>query len=84
MKKHKFTPDRIYNADETGFTTVQKPGTIVAEKGQKQVGSLTSQERGELVTALYAASATGHAIPPMFIFPRVHYKDYFINGAVTG
>ena len=32
-----------------------------------------------------AVSATGNEIPPMFIFPRVNYKDHFIkNGAPTG
>lgn len=35
-------PERIWNTDETGLTTVQKPSRIVAPKGVKQIGSVTS------------------------------------------
>ena len=40
----------IYNLDESGCTTTQRPPKVIAPKGQKQVGQITSQERGELVT----------------------------------
>ena len=49
-KWYEFTPDRIYNCDETALTTVQRPHKIIATKGSKQVGAVTSQERGQLVT----------------------------------
>jgi len=74
----------IFNVDETGVTTVQTPKQVVAEKGKKQVGAITSAERGELVTVVCAVNATGNAVPPMFIFPRVRYKDHFITGAPPG
>ncbi|GFN90525.1 Jerky protein [Plakobranchus ocellatus] len=45
MDKHKFAPHQIFNCDETGLTTVQKPKAVVAKRGTKQVGSITSQER---------------------------------------
>ena len=45
-----FSPDRIYNVDETGITTVQRPSKVVTLKGVKQVGAVVSQERGGLVT----------------------------------
>lgn len=35
-KTDNYTPDRIFNADETGITTVQDPGTILASKGKKR------------------------------------------------
>lgn len=69
-KTDNYTPDRIFNADETGITTVQDPGTILASKGKKRVGSVTSWERGKLVTVMCAMSASGSFVPPMFIFPR--------------
>lgn len=50
MEKHKFEPSRIYNVDETGLPTVHKPPKVIAAKGQKQVSSVTSAERGTLVT----------------------------------
>ena len=40
-----------------------------------------SAERGQLVTVCCAVSAIGNTVPPMFVFPRVHYKDSFVNGA---
>jgi hypothetical protein len=45
MDKYKFESSRIYNMDETGISTVQKPGKILGPTGQKQVGSATSWER---------------------------------------
>ena len=66
------------NLDKTGVTTVQKPRSIVATKDLKKIGSITSSERGELVTMCVAASANGNTVPPMFIFPRVKYHDHFI------
>ena len=30
---------------------------------------MTSVERGELVTVLYAVGASGVVVPPMFVFP---------------
>ncbi|KAF0765830.1 DDE-1 domain-containing protein [Aphis craccivora] len=71
--------------DETGITTVQNPFKIVAQKGKKQIGAITSAERGTLVTmTCLAVSAVGNAIPPMFIFPRVNFKDHFIRGGPPG
>lgn len=56
----------------------------MTETGKKQVGSVTSAERGELVTVVCAVNAAGNAIPPMFIFPRMRYKDRFMVGAPAG
>lgn len=70
MEKHKFRTSKIYNMDETGISTVQDPGTVIAEKGQKRVGSVTSYERGKNITVICAVSAAGSYIPPMFIYPR--------------
>lgn len=46
-ERYNFEAHRIFNVDETGITTVQKPGRIMAPKGQKQVGAATSWERGK-------------------------------------
>ena len=47
---HVLGPEQIWNVDETGISTVQKPRNVVAVKGLKQIGSVTSGERGSLVT----------------------------------
>ncbi|KAL0166873.1 hypothetical protein M9458_038717, partial [Cirrhinus mrigala] len=79
--KYEFGPGDIWNVDETGVTTVHKPDKVLARRGFKQVGSLTSAERGTLVTLACAVSAIGNSLPPYFIFPRVHFRDHFlING----
>ena len=82
--RYKFPLTMIYSMDETGVTTVQTPKQIVTQMEKKQVGSVTSGERGELVMVVCAVNATGSTIPPMFIFPRVKYHEHFIRGAPTG
>ncbi|XP_065645632.1 uncharacterized protein LOC136076096 [Hydra vulgaris] len=77
--RYKYNPNCIYNVDETGLTTVQKPVKVLAGRGSKQVGRITSAEQGTLVTACYASNAIGNSIPPLFIFPRVKFHDYMIK-----
>ena len=84
LERYKFHAHEIYNCDETGLTTVQRPNKIVAKKGTKQIGAITSAERGVLVTMCLAVSATGHCVPPLFVFPRKHFKDHFIKGGPPG
>lgn len=69
-KEEKLGPQCMWNIDETGFTTVHKPPKIVAIKGEKQVGTVTSSERGELVTDCAAVNGAGNHIPPYMVFPR--------------
>ena len=85
MQRYNFHPNNIYNLDETGITTVQgKPSRVLALKGRKQVGSVTSAERGLLFTVEICMSATGAFLPPMFVFPRVRMKDELMDGAPHG
>lgn len=79
-----FPPESIYNIDETGVTTVQRPCKIVAEKGVKQVGATVSQERGTLVTLCCGANAIGNSIPPFFVFPRVNFQAQWLATAPPG
>jgi len=80
----KLEPPDIWNVDETGITTVQKPDKIVARRGFKQIGKLVSAERGALVTLTVAVSASGNTTPPFFIFPRVNYRDHFLRDGPSG
>lgn len=57
-----------------------KPNKIVAAKGKRNVGAMTSGERGTNVTVVTAVSALGNAVPPMFVFPRKQFKTHFLNG----
>ena len=84
LERYKFTPDKSWNLDETGCTTVQKPSRIIAAAGAKQVGAIVSVERGHLVTVCCAISAIGNSVPPLFVFPRVNFKDHFLHGSPPG
>ena len=74
LTRNTYGPAQIWNLDETGVTTVQKPVKILATKGTKQVGSVVSQERGTLVTVCCAINVIGNHIPPYFVFPRVNVQ----------
>ena len=54
---------------------------MIACRNKKQVGNLTSGERGALVTVLYAVNAAGNSVPPMLVFSRVKLRDHLMKGA---
>lgn len=84
-EKHKFSPNDIYNVDETGITTVpNKPSKVLALRGKKQVGTLSSAERGVLTTAETCMSAAGNFMPTMFIFPRTRENPVLLDEAPPG
>lgn len=79
------TGERIYNCDETGITVIPKQHSrIIANRGQRQVGVLTSAERGNTVTAEICCSAAGNFMPPMLIFPRQKKRQEFELGLPPG
>ena len=80
----KFTPDKIFNIDETGMSTVQKMSRVIAQKGIKQVGKISSAEKGKTVTVICAMNAIGAFIPPLFIFPRKRMVPSLMNDAPQG
>ncbi|XP_063234886.1 tigger transposable element-derived protein 6-like [Bacillus rossius redtenbacheri] len=81
LDRYNFEPNEIWNCDETGISTVHVPPKILAPKGKKQIGGMTSGERGTMIAAVNAA---GNSIPPLFIFPRVNFKLFMLNGAPCG
>ena len=84
QKRYNFSADFIYNIDEAGLKTVHKPVKVIAGKGVKQVGRVTSAERGTLVTMVGCINALGNFIPLFLIFPRVHFRSHMLKGAPTG
>lgn len=81
LEKYKFKAEHIYNLDESGITTVTRPPRVVAEKGKKQVGQISSGERGELVTFVGIINAAGRALPPVYVVPRMRNPEEYITGA---
>ena len=85
IDEHAYPPTRIYNCDETSVTTVQtKAAKVLGLKGKRQVGCLTSAERGTLVTAEICMNAAEVYVPPMLIFPRVRMKAELMDGTPPG
>ncbi|XP_023028697.2 uncharacterized protein [Leptinotarsa decemlineata] len=82
--KYNLESHDIYNLDETATTTVHKPPKISTKMGNKNVGQVTSAERGTLVTLVGIIGATGEFVPPFLIFPRVHFKEHMLHGAPPG
>ncbi|CAM1298818.1 Uncharacterised protein g2225 [Pycnogonum litorale] len=81
MKKYNFPPSRIYNNDETGIMTVpNKSSKILSLKGKKQVGMLSSAERGIFVTAEVYYNAIGNYLPPLLVFARKKVNPMFEVG----
>lgn len=86
MQRHPRFADgtRIFNLDETSTTTVQKPQKVLAPKGIRCLSKVTSGEKGTLVTTCCIISASGQSLPPVLVFPRVHFKTHMLNGTPTG
>lgn len=49
--------------NETGITTVQETGRIVASKSQKRIGGATSGEIDKTTTIICCMNATGGYVP---------------------
>ena len=79
LLRDKFTAERIWNVDEMGLTVVHKPGKILAKCGEKQVGKITSGEKGQTITAVCAVYT-----PPMLIFKRKRMTDLILKGSPPG
>lgn len=70
--------------DESGVTVVHRPGKVLSRKGQKQIGKLTSGEKGQTTTVICAVSASGIYVPPMMIFKRQRFTNLLLQGSPPG
>ncbi|KAJ4442919.1 hypothetical protein ANN_04515 [Periplaneta americana] len=81
VDQHKLTAARIFNMDETSHTVVQRQEKILAQRGKHQVGAISSCERGQNVTGVYAMSASGFFVPPILIYARKKMMESLTFGA---
>eukprot|EP00116_Pleurobrachia_bachei_P002527 sb/3462789/ len=85
LDKHSFPPHLIFNMDEKGVSTVPNcPPKIIGMRGKKQVGTMTSAERGVNTTVVVCGNGSGEFIPPYFIFPRKKKNPEFMKNAPQG
>ena len=45
------------------------------------MGRISSAEKGTTVTMCCCVNAIGNALPPAYIFPRVHFENHMLKGA---
>ena len=84
LDTRRIPPENVFNVDETGLSICHKPHKVVARRGKKNVGGLTSAERGKNTTIVCCFSATGQFVPPFIIFPRVRMKASLMDNAPPG
>lgn len=84
LESENIGPHGIYNTDESSLSTVQKPQKILATTGRKQVGVITSAERGTNTTVVCCVNAIGTFVPPMMIFSRKNMKNELVDEAPPG
>jgi hypothetical protein len=83
--KYKFSPNAIFNMDETGLQTVPaKLPKIVSDRGQKEVAKNVSAEQGQTVTVVCCLNASGGYIPPFFIYKRKRENALLIKDGPSG
>jgi hypothetical protein len=77
-------PARLYKCDKTGITIVQHKHTkILGLKGKRQVSSVSSADRGSVVTVITCLSPTGRFIPPLLISKKIR-ETKLMNGTPPG
>ncbi|KAL3280716.1 hypothetical protein HHI36_003952 [Cryptolaemus montrouzieri] len=65
---------RAGHSTQTGIQVNNKLGKVLATKGDKEVYTLTSSEKGENVSVIACCSAEGYFMPPVLIFTEFMSK----------
>ena len=77
--------NRIYNMDETGIhTTTNRPPKVISVRGKKQVGVISSAERGQLTTVICCCIAAGSYVEPFLIFARKRMQERLMDDSPPG
>ena len=82
-ERYSFMPDRIFNLDESGLSTVMKPTKVICERA-RPVGTQVARERGSHMTFVGIVNAAGHGYPPVFIIARRRMNADFLRGTTAG
>jgi hypothetical protein len=61
-------PSRIFNGDETGFQICPSTGSVLAQKGTKNVYSIDTGSSKENITVMFSFSANGKTCCPMIVY----------------
>ena len=58
------SPDRLYNADETGFSLCLKGKKVIVFEGDKHVYTMSANTKQNYITVVVCTSANGRFLPP--------------------
>jgi len=83
---HQLDGSRIYNMDESGFSTVQKKAVrVLSTKGKRRVATLSSGERGVNTTVVCCVNASGDwHVKPFIIFRGSRITQDHAIGLIEG
>jgi hypothetical protein len=66
-------PQRIWNADESGFSMGSKPGSVIGPNrasNPEPIPHLSGGATKQRLTVMYCGSAEGQMMPPFFVYPQ--------------
>lgn len=67
--EHGFEVQDVWNMEKTGIKTVQAPEKIIVPKGLRQIGAITSSEKGGLTDCCCCGQCAGEFYSPFLYFP---------------
>ena len=76
-------PERIWNADESGFPLSPNSGKVISLHSSKSVHNITGDSKDQ-ITCLCAVSAAEETIPPMHIFAGEWFRYNPMKNCVPG
>ena len=79
-----FLPKIFGTSTRQKYLRLSSQAKFWKKKGVKQIGRISSAERGVLVTMCCCINAIGNALLPVYIFPQVHFKNYMLKDAPAG
>ncbi|KAJ8297689.1 hypothetical protein KUTeg_024220, partial [Tegillarca granosa] len=80
----KDSPHLIFNIDESGFMTNNKPPFVVTSSEINFKPQAVTSPRSQTVTVIGAGSASGIAVPPYFVFPGARIMPDLLKDGTPG
>ncbi|XP_063931160.1 uncharacterized protein LOC135143212 [Zophobas morio] len=71
-------PERIINADESGFQTSRSSGLVLGPRGFKNFYEIKEKEK-ENITVLGTFAASGTILPPLIIYPYARIPSEIVR-----
>jgi hypothetical protein len=84
VDENKITDLRIFSIHETSHRVLKRPEKIIAQKDKHQIGAISSRERRQNVTDVYAVSVGGFCVPSVLIYPRKRMMESLSYRATPG